>query len=222
MKLLPFFPIAFALALSACSSSEAPQIELSLNETQLNEVYAQAETWSIEQIHADSNSMEAAAWLFLENCSSCHQADAKGRMGVPDLTDSYWLFEGTAESVKQTISDGRTGVMPKFSDVIGEVELGLLVSYIESLAGAEELGSSEESGKEIYDQHCVICHAEDGTGLANLGSNLTDEHWQWGGNMITIRQSIANGRTAECPAHSELLSESQIQLLTAYVLSLGV
>ena len=221
MKILSCLLLLSTLAIAACSSSEAPRVELSLDEAQVSAVYLAAENMSVEQIHADSNAMEVATWLFSENCSACHQADAKGRMGVPDLTDSFWLFEGTEASIKQTITQGRIGVMPKFSDVIGEVELGLLVSYVESLATEDELDASESSGKEIYDQHCVICHADDGTGIANLGPNLTDEHWQWGGNMITMRQSIANGRIAECPEQEDVLSNVQIQLLTAYVLSRG-
>jgi|SaaInlV_100m_DNA_5_1039725.scaffolds.fasta_scaffold05608_4 cytochrome c oxidase cbb3-type subunit III len=209
------------IAFNGCSSSDSPKIELNLDESQLDTIYQAAANMGIEQIQADAQSMEVAAWLFSENCTSCHQADAKGRMGVPDLTDAFWLFEGTEESIRQTISQGRTGVMPKFSDVIGEVELGLLVSYVEALASSDELGASEASGKELYDQHCVICHADDGTGIANLGPNLTDEHWQWGGNMITLRQSIANGRTAECPSQEQLLSVQQINLLTAYTMSLS-
>lgn len=221
MKTLSCLLLISTLAVTACSSSDAPKVELSLDETQLSAVYLAAESMSVEQVHADNTSMEVATWLFSENCSACHQADAQGRMGVPDLTDNYWLFEGTEASIKQTITQGRTGLMPKFSDVIGEVELGLLVSYVESLASDDELDASETSGKALYDQHCVVCHSDDGTGVANLGPNLTDEHWQWGGNMITMRQSIANGRTAECPAQEDILSNGQIQLLTAYVMSLG-
>lgn len=220
MKTLFPLPLVFAVTIAACSSSDTPQVELSLDDAQLNAIYQQASSQTVEQIHADGASMEVATWLFSENCSSCHQADAKGRMGIPDLTDSFWLFEGTEESIKQTIRSGRIGIMPKFSGVIGEVELGLLVSYVQSLASQDEPDASETSGKEIYDQYCVVCHASDGTGIANLGPNLTDGHWQWGNNMITIRQSIANGRTAECPAQEGNLTDSQIHLLTAYVMSL--
>lgn len=209
------------IAFTGCSSSETPPIEMSLDESQLDAIYVAAASMNVDQIQADAQSIEVAAWLFSENCGSCHQADAKGRMGVPDLTDAYWLFEGTEQAIRQTITQGRIGVMPKFSDLIGEVELGLLVSYVEALGSGEELSSSEESGKALYDEHCVICHADDGTGIANLGPNLTDEHWQWGGNMITLRQSIANGRTAECPAQEQVLSEPQINLLTAYVIGLS-
>lgn len=207
--------------LSACSSPEAPPVELLLDETQVEAIYQQIDSLSTEELQADRNSMELAHWLFSENCSSCHQADAKGRMGVPDLTDQYWLFEGNEAAISHSITSGRMGVMPEFGGEIGEVELGLLVTYVESLATSEELNSNETAGKVIYEEFCTACHAIDGTGIANLGSNLTDEHWQWGGNMITIRQSVSAGRTAECPAQEGVLSPQQIQLLTAYVLNLG-
>ncbi len=210
-----------SIAFVGCSSNDAPSVELTLDEAQLNAVYEAAENMTTEQIIADAQSMEVAAWLFSENCSSCHQADATGRMGVPDLTDTVWLFEGTEASVKHTISQGRTGVMPEFGGAIGEVELGLLVTYVQSFSEDKELGSNEIAGQAIYEEHCVACHAADGSGIANLGPNLADDYWQWGGNMITIRQSITTGRTAECPAQQDILSDAQIQLLTAYTLSLS-
>ena len=213
--------IAFSLLLAACSDSGAPEVELNLSEEQLTSIYQSAEDMPFDALQNDINSMEVAHWLFSQNCASCHQADAKGRVGVPDLTDDFWLFEGTQESIAQTITGGRVGLMPAFSADIGELELGLLVTYVESLSNEDELGSNEIAGQAIYEEFCVVCHAVDGTGLANLGPNLTDDHWQWGNNMITIRQSIANGRNAECPAHGESLSPSQVKLLTAYVLSLG-
>lgn len=216
-KLLnPVFFLA-ATFLVACSSSNEPEVVLSLDQASVDALYQRVDSMSIQQLQADTDAMEVAHWLFSQNCSSCHQADAKGRMGVPDLTDQYWLFEGTEESIRQTITSGRIGVMPEFGSQIGEMELGLLVSYVESLSTQEELGANELTGQAIYQEFCIACHAEDGSGVANLGPSLTDEAWQWGGNMITIRQSITTGRNAECPAHGELLSSAQIELLTAYL-----
>jgi cytochrome c oxidase cbb3-type subunit 3 len=217
--IIPF--IVVTALISACSSSEAPLVELLLDENQVSTIYQSVDFMSTEDLQGDSNSMDLAHWLFSENCSSCHQADAKGQRGVPDLTDQYWLFEGSEEAISHSITSGRLGVMPQFGGDIGEVELGLLVTYVESLATAEVLNSNETAGKVIYEEFCTTCHAIDGTGVANLGPNLTDEYWQWGGNMITIRQSVTAGRTAECPAQEEVLSPQQIQLLTAYVLNLG-
>lgn len=220
-NLLKSFFLLASISLVACSSSDEPEVILSLDQATVDALYQQVDSMSIQQLQADDNAMELAHWLFSQNCSSCHQADAKGRMGVPDLTDQYWLFEGTEESIRQTITSGRVGLMPEFGSQIGEMELGLLVSYVESLSTEEELGANELTGQAIYQEFCIACHAEDGTGIANLGPNLTDEAWQWGGNMITIRQSITTGRNAECPAHGELLSSAQIDLLTAYLGQLG-
>lgn len=210
------------LGLNACSSEQnaAPAIELSAEE--ISSRLATFGDQPLESLMASTEAMEVGQLLFGSNCASCHQADGTGRMGVPDLTDQHWLFEGTAESIEQTIRTGRIGLMPEFGSVIGEVELGLLVSYVEYLGepGAE-MSTGEQSGKVLYDLHCVDCHAADGTGVANLGPNLTDDYWQWGGNMIQIRQSITVGRNAQCPAHGGLLSDAEVQLLTAYTLGLS-
>lgn len=214
---------AFAIInLAGCSSEESTVPTIQISEEEMASRLAAFASEPVESLITNTQAMEVGQILFGENCASCHQADGTGRMGVPDLTDQHWLFEGTAESIEQTIRVGRVGLMPEFGSVIGEVELGLLVSYVEYLAepGAE-LSPTEQSGKVIYDLHCVECHAADGTGVANLGPNLTDDYWQWGGNMIQVRQSITVGRNAQCPAHGSQLSDAEVHLLTAYTLGLS-
>lgn len=225
MNKLSFRLVALAATLSllaGCSSDQnsAPEIQISAEEMATR--LATFADQPVESLIGNLEAMEAGQLLFSQNCSSCHQADATGRTGVPDLTDQHFLFEGTAQSIEQTIRAGRIGIMPEFGSVIGEVELGLLVSYVQTLAepGAE-LSAAEQSGKVIYETHCVECHALDGTGVANLGPNLTDDYWQWGGNMIQMRQSITVGRNAQCPAHAGTLSDAEIHLLTAYTLGLS-
>lgn len=222
-KLLLYPVTALLLAgLAGCSSEQntLPAIELSAEEIS-SRLTAYGDQ-PVESLLSNPQAMEVGQMLFGQTCAGCHQVDGTGRTGVPDLTDQHWLFEGTAASIEQTIRGGRIGLMPEFGSVIGEVELGLLVSYVEYLADpGAELNSSERSGKVIYEQYCVECHAADGTGVANLGPNLTDDYWQWGGNMIQIRQSITVGRTAQCPAHGDQLTDAEVNLLTAYTLGLS-
>src|SRR5690606_31872716 len=52
--------------------------------------------------------------LFEQNCAACHGPDGKGdrSFGAPNLTDAIWLYGGDAESISQTITNSRYGVMP--------------------------------------------------------------------------------------------------------------
>ena len=56
--------------------------------------------------------------LFLNNCAQCHASDGAGSRGFPNLTAG--AFQGRdATTVKATIAEGRTGMMPPFGEALG-------------------------------------------------------------------------------------------------------
>ncbi|MBF0341974.1 MAG: cytochrome-c oxidase, cbb3-type subunit III, partial [Magnetococcales bacterium] len=52
--------------------------------------------------------------LFGDNCAPCHGSGGVGVKagGFPTLADDDWLFGGDLETIHETISNGRTGMMP--------------------------------------------------------------------------------------------------------------
>ncbi len=72
----------------------------------------------------------------------------------------------------------------------------------------------------IFGNHCAQCHGDGGRG--NFGfPDLTDGHWQWGGDVEQVRASIRDGRQAAMPGWQSALGERGIHDTTAYVLSLA-
>ena len=69
-------------------------------------------------------------------CSACHGKDGKGnqQLGAPDLTDGYWLYGDSTESLRQTIADGRHGIMPAHRTLLGETRARLVAAYVWSLS----------------------------------------------------------------------------------------
>ena len=69
-------------------------------------------------------------------CIACHGVDGKGNtaMGAPDLTDDYWLYGSSSESLRQTIENGRHGVMPAWRTTLGETRSRLVAAYVWSLS----------------------------------------------------------------------------------------
>jgi cytochrome c oxidase cbb3-type subunit III len=91
-----------------------------------------------------------------------------------------------------------------------------------SLSGRELPAGNLANGKAKFAAICSACHGADGRGNQLLGApNLTDHTWLNGGSVIAVRESIANGRHAEMPAHLVRLGETRVNLLAAYVVSLG-
>jgi len=74
--------------------------------------------------------------IFATNCVVCHGADAKGNymFGAPDLTDNKWLYGGSQKRVVESVSDGRSGMMPPHREFLGEAKVHLLAAYVYSLS----------------------------------------------------------------------------------------
>ena len=82
-------------------------------------------------------------------CVACHGVDGKGNqtMGAPDLTDDYWLYGSSKESLRQTIAKGRHGSMPAHRELLGETRARLVAGYVWSLSDKARSGGNAHAGK---------------------------------------------------------------------------
>lgn len=77
----------------------------------------------------------AGAVLFQENCAACHGEGAKGvqATGGPNLTDADWMYGGDKATIRQTLVNGRQGVMPAWHPRLSMAQIRMLTLYVESL-----------------------------------------------------------------------------------------
>lgn len=182
---------------------------------------------SVEILATNEKAVKMGQRLFSTNCTVCHGADAGGARGYPNLRDSDWLYGGTGDDIKLSITGGRQGMMPAWggvfgSDRSGKKKIADVAAYVKALSENKQDDAAVATGKEIYATFCVACHAAGGEGNPMMGApRLNDTVWLYGGTMETIETSIHEGRAGTMPAHAELLSEERIQLLAAYVYSLS-
>ena len=82
---------------------------------------------------------EAGAEVFDFNCSACHGADGTGDrfQGAPNLTDAIWLYGGDYDTIKETVTYSRYGVMPPWSERLSEAEIRAVTTYVHQLGGGE-------------------------------------------------------------------------------------
>jgi cytochrome c oxidase cbb3-type subunit 3 len=75
--------------------------------------------------------------IFAENCSSCHGDAGTGNqeLGAPNLTDKIWLYGADEETIIETITNGRAGVMPAWVDRLDPTTVKALTVYVHSLGG---------------------------------------------------------------------------------------
>jgi cytochrome c oxidase cbb3-type subunit 3 len=84
-----------------------------------------------------AETLKAGAAVFSANCSSCHGEDGKGKLevGAPNLTGSRWIYGSDAETIYETVWDGRRGYMPSWEGRLLPVERKILVLYLLDLRG---------------------------------------------------------------------------------------
>lgn len=87
----------------------------------------------------DATKAAAGEKLYATNCVVCHGAEGKGShiVGAPNLTDDIWLYGGEPQTIRQTLRDGRNGVMPAQKEVLKADKIHLLAAYVYSLSLGE-------------------------------------------------------------------------------------
>jgi len=198
--------------------------EVARAEERFTPIFAQYEEVPIPELAQDTEAMQVAERIFLNNCAVCHGSNAQGGYGFPDLTDDDWLYGGEPEQIMTTLVRGRNGLMPSFQS-IGESNIDRVVEHVLSLSGLEHDAELAEQGAAVFGSVCAACHGPSGTGNQALGApNLTNDTWlyQAPGQSVadSIRQTIRNGRNGHMPAQEAYIGSERVHLVAAYIYSL--
>jgi cytochrome c oxidase cbb3-type subunit 3 len=82
-------------------------------------------------------------------CAACHGPEGKGNpaLGALDLTNKLWLYGGTVATISETITKGRSGVMPAWKGSLTDAETHLVAAYVYSLANPGQPASASPAKK---------------------------------------------------------------------------
>ncbi len=69
---------------------------------------------------------------YTQFCSVCHGVNGNGNplLGAPKLNDDSWLYGGSIEDVRISISQGRNGIMPAFEGRLDDTQIKILVAWL--------------------------------------------------------------------------------------------
>lgn len=189
------------------------------------------ETASFEEVQADPGlyafALAGGASAFKDNCATCHGTGGTGAPGYPNLLDDDWLWGGTVDDIHHTIRfgvradhfDTRFSEMPAFADIYSAEEIADIADYVLTLSAG---GTSPDRGKELYDEQCALCHADNGTGDRLQGApNLADAIWFYGGTRPELIAQIRRPKHGMMPNWDTRLDANTIRQLAIYVHSLG-
>ena len=121
--------------------------EMAKGNEQVAPIYAAFAGKSVPELSKDAPAMAIGDRLFMNNCAQCHGSDARGGKGFPDLTDKQWNWGGTPAQIDETITKGRTGMMPPMAAAVGSPEdVRNVANYVLSLSGACQPGPRQVRG----------------------------------------------------------------------------
>lgn len=190
---------------------------------------------SVDDIYANPDmrnyAIAAGRTVFNENCSACHQSGGAGAYGYPTLADDEWIWGGTLDEIKTTISYGvrnanpnsRQSEMPTFGGADGLLtpeQINAAADHVVALSkGSADAASA---GGTVFAENCAACHGEKGEGMAEVGAPaLNNGLWLYKGAKDAIVAQMNGPKHGSMPAWSERMDETTIKQLAVYVRSLG-
>lgn len=204
------------------SQTKQYEEEMAKADAELKPIYAKFAATPIEDLAKNPEANAIGERLFMNNCAQCHGSDANGSRGFPNLTDNDWLYGGDPETIKQTITNGRNGMMPPMAAMVGsEEDIKNVANYVLSISGSMHDKGRAGLGQAKF-AACAACHGPEGKGNPMIGApNLTDNIWLHGAGEKAIIKRIVEGKTNQMPAQKNKFTPEQIHVLTAYVFGLS-
>lgn len=94
---------------------------------------------SLSSDDVDDGLVETGSELFMNNCAACHGDDGMGNhdLGAPNIADAIWLYGGGRDTLTETVTNARFGVMPAWGQRISETDVRAVSAYVHSLGGGE-------------------------------------------------------------------------------------
>ncbi len=121
------------------STEEEHQQDVAQLRAKVAPLYASFAAQPVETLAKDSRALAVGERLFMNNCSQCHGSDGGGSKGFPNLTNpnAAWLGERGGAHIVQTVTNGRTGLMPPMAAAVGgDPEISEVAHYVLSLSGS--------------------------------------------------------------------------------------
>jgi len=79
--------------------------------------------------------INAGREVFVTTCAACHGENGEGsaELGAPNLTDAYWIYGGSMDTIIASVHGGRQGHMPTWDERLTTAEIRTLALYVYDL-----------------------------------------------------------------------------------------
>lgn len=168
--------------------------------------------------------------IFVENCAECHGEQGEGTADAPQLNNAYVRGMSVAQ-LTETVSRGvRNTKMEGFDVRLSQETIAALVSLLSNwdqldsggdsetrnvIASEAEIASVTETGQQLFNTWCGVCHGTNGEGGA-IAPSLNDIPYL---PIDFLVSRIRNGQNAMPPFAETNLNNGQLAVVIDYTQS---
>jgi mono/diheme cytochrome c family protein len=182
-----------------------------------------------EQSPTGKLSTQRGEALWSENCAPCHGVTGRGDgptaqmaqmadFPPTDFTDRAAARGRTLVEMFNITKEGRMErLMPPWGGSLSDDEIWDVVAY------AQALGTTPgdiEAGEALYEEHCVECHATDGSGAVAGTSDFSDAATMATQSPQALFDVVSQGRD-EMPAFADQMAEEERWQVVDYLRTLS-
>ena len=185
-----------------------------LNEPQIGDLMDYLRTLAPPAGSAASVSLEIGRRIYEKECAFCHGLDGRAdtdaakvlRPAPRNFADPVTMARVDDGRLYAAIKLGKPGTaMASWGELLSPAEIIHVMRYVRTLerplpAGMSRAGLDVLVGEQIYRQHCLACHGEQGNGRTTLGQALTPPPRDFTGKEMArlrdaeLAEAIAAGR----------------------------
>ncbi len=184
---------------------------------------AAAQTVSIVQQTVDPAALARTLPVFVEHCSECHGETGQGTADAPQLNNAYVRGMSSAQLAEIVGLGVRNTKMEGFSGRLSAATIADLLALLQHwdevdgtasapLATEAEIAAVAETGQQLFETWCAVCHGTQGEGGA-IAPSLNDIP-KLPVDFLVSR--IRNGHNAMPPFAETNLSNGQLAVVIDY------
>ncbi|MBZ0300751.1 MAG: c-type cytochrome [Anaerolineae bacterium] len=185
-----------------------------------------AQTVALAPQAVDVGRLAAAQTLFGQQCSECHGEQGQGTADAPQVNNAYVRGMSSAQLAEIVGLGVRNTKMEGFSGRLEDVALADLIALLQNwtlldgqgaaggsaIATEAEIASVTESGQQLFEMWCAVCHGVRGEGGA-IAPSLNDiPHLP--ADFIASR--VRSGQNAMPPFGESDLANGQLAVIIDY------
>ncbi|MBZ0291096.1 MAG: c-type cytochrome [Anaerolineae bacterium] len=184
---------------------------------------AAAQTVNIARQTVDSTALAWTLPVFVEHCSECHGDEGQGTADAPQLNNAYVRSMSSTQLAEIVGLGVRNTKMEGFSGRLSDAAIADLLALLQywdqvdgqasaPLATEADIAAVNETGQQLFETWCAVCHGTQGEGGA-IAPSLNDIP-QLPVDFLVSR--IRSGHNAMPPFAEANLSNGQLAVVIDY------